>query len=65
MCHRYSGEMREIGVTIDDIANVLWENVSSIYFGNINYRYFSCYKEYSVKDTAVRRVSNVVHMSGS
>ncbi|XP_049704538.2 atlastin isoform X5 [Helicoverpa armigera] len=24
---RYSGEMREIGVTIDDIANVLWENL--------------------------------------
>ncbi|XP_075983233.1 atlastin GTPase isoform X2 [Anticarsia gemmatalis] len=24
---RYSGEMREIGVTIDDVANVLWENV--------------------------------------
>ncbi|XP_026743061.1 atlastin-like isoform X2 [Trichoplusia ni] len=24
---RYSGEMREIGVTIDDVANVLWENL--------------------------------------
>ncbi|XP_047994039.1 atlastin [Leguminivora glycinivorella] len=24
---RYSGEMRELGVTIDDTANVLWENV--------------------------------------
>lgn len=28
--HRYSGEMREIGVTIDDTANVLWENVSLV-----------------------------------
>ncbi|XP_049878146.1 atlastin isoform X1 [Pectinophora gossypiella] len=24
---RYSGEMRELGVTIDDTANVLWDNV--------------------------------------
>ena len=25
---RYSGELREIGVQIDEIANFLWENVS-------------------------------------
>ncbi|CAG9127989.1 unnamed protein product [Plutella xylostella] len=24
---RYSGEMRELGVTIDDAANMLWDNV--------------------------------------
>lgn len=30
--HRYSGEMSEFGVKIDDIANVLWDSVSIFCF---------------------------------
>jgi hypothetical protein len=26
---RYSGEMREIGACLDEVANLLWDNVSS------------------------------------
>jgi hypothetical protein len=27
---RYSGEMREIGAYLDEVANMLWDNVSKI-----------------------------------
>jgi hypothetical protein len=27
---RYSGEMREIGAYLDEVANILWDNVSTI-----------------------------------
>jgi hypothetical protein len=27
---RYSGKMREIGTYLDEVANILWDNVSTI-----------------------------------
>lgn len=33
---RYSGEMRELGITIDEGANWLWDNVSIQHTAKLN-----------------------------
>lgn len=41
--NRYSGEMSEIGVRIDELANVMWESVSlNILFSKININLKKC-----------------------
>jgi hypothetical protein len=41
--YRYSGEMREIGSQIDEVATVLWEGVSfiTIFIFIVNLRFTS------------------------